>query len=294
MIRSMTGFGSAAGLWAGRTVAVEVKSVNSRFREVVARLPRNCASLEEAVKKQVASRLERGRVDLWVQLDDREPRPPVVRVDYELARNLANSLHELRERLNLAGAVTLDNLLALGVVGREEEPAPDLEDLKAVLEPLVGAAVEALVVMRETEGLNLGRDLSRRLDVLVGLNRGVKEAAAGAPEALLARLTGRLAELVGAGGPALDPARLAQEAALLADRADITEEVVRLDSHLAGFRRLLESPEPVGRRLDFLLQEMGREVNTMGSKAQDLGVTGLVLDLKAELEKLREQVQNIE
>jgi len=293
MIRSMTGFGSAAGLWAGRTVTVEVKSVNSRFREVVARLPKVCASLEEAVKKQVVARLERGRVDLWVQLDDREPRAPAVRVDYELARTLAARLNELKERLDLGGAVTLDNLLALGVVGREEEPAPDLEDLRAVLDPLVGTAVEGLVAMREAEGLNLGRDLARRLEVLADLNLKVKEAAAGAPEALLARLTSRLAEL-GTGGLALDPARLAQEAALLADRADITEEVVRLGSHLAGFRRLLDSPEPVGRRLDFLLQEMGREVNTMGSKAQDLGVTGLVLDMKAELEKLREQVQNIE
>jgi uncharacterized protein (TIGR00255 family) len=289
----MTGFGSAAGLWAGRTVTVEVKSVNNRFREVVARLPKVCASLEEAVKKQVAARLERGRVDLWVQLDDREPRAPAVRVDYELARSLAASLNELRERLDLGGAVTLDNLLALGVVGREEEPAPDLEELRSVLEPLVVTAVEALVVMREAEGRNLGRDLARRLELLADLNLKVKEAAAGAPEALLARLTSRLAEL-GTGGLALDPARLAQEAALLADRADITEEVVRLGSHLAGFRRLLDSPEPVGRRLDFLLQEMGREVNTMGSKAQDLGVTGLVLDMKAELEKLREQVQNIE
>ena len=292
MIRSMTGFGSAAGLWAGRTVTVEVKSVNSRFREVVARLPRLCACLEEAVKKQVAARLERGRVDLWVQLDDREPRPPAVRVDYELARTLAERLNELRERLDLAGTLTLDHLLTLGVVGREDEPAPDLEELKAVLEPLVGTAVEALVTMREAEGLNLGRDLARRLDLLADLNLKVKEAAAGAPEAFLARLTGRLAEL--GAGLTLDPVRLAQEAALLADRADITEEVVRLGSHLDGFRRLLDSPEPVGRRLDFLLQEMGREVNTMGSKAQDLGVTGLVLDMKAELEKLREQVQNIE
>jgi uncharacterized protein (TIGR00255 family) len=124
------------------------------------------------------------------------------------------------------------------------------------------------------------------------LNRRVGEAAAGAPDALLARLTNRLAELGAA--PAVDPNRLAQEAALLADRADITEELVRLDSHLAGFRRLLDSPEPVGRRLDFLLQEMGREVNTMGSKSQNLDQTGLVLDMKAELEKLREQIQNIE
>ena len=292
MIKSMTGFGSASGLWAGRTVTVEVRSVNSRFREIAAKMPKVCAPLEETLKKLVAARLERGRVDLWVNLDSREARPPAIRVDYELARTLAERLDELRERLNLAGAVTLEHLLAQGVVSREEEPAPDLEELGGVLEPLVRAAVEALVAMREAEGRNLGRDLSGRLAVLADLNRRVGEAAAGAPDALLARLTNRLAELGAA--TAVDPNRLAQEAALLADRADITEELVRLDSHLAGFRRLLDSPEPVGRRLDFLLQEMGREVNTMGSKSQNLDQTGLVLDMKAELEKLREQIQNIE
>jgi uncharacterized protein (TIGR00255 family) len=205
---------------------------------------------------------------------------------------MTEKLNELRERLNLPGAVTLDHLLALGVAGPEEEPAPDLEELGAVLEPLVRTALEALVAMREAEGLNLGRDLARRLAVLSDLNRRVGEAAAGAPEALLVKLSNRLAEL--GAGLKNDQARLAQEAALLADRADITEEVVRLDSHLAGFRRLLDQAEPAGRRLDFLLQEMGREVNTMGSNTQDLDVTGLVLEMKAELEKLREQIQNIE
>jgi uncharacterized protein (TIGR00255 family) len=215
-----------------------------------------------------------------------------VKVDYELARTMAEKLNELQERLNLDGGVTLDHLLALGVVGQEEEPALDLAELGAALEPLVRAAVEALAAMREAEGRNLYRDLARRLGVLADLNRRVGEAAAGAPAALLARLENRLAEL--GAGLKLDQTRLAQEAALLADRADITEEVVRLESHLSGFRRLMDQGEPAGRRLDFLLQEMGREVNTMGSKTQDLDVTGLVLEMKAELEKLREQVQNIE
>ena len=291
MIRSMTGFGSATGLWAGRTVTVEVKSVNSRFREVTARLPKVCAPLEESIKKQVVARLERGRVDLWVQLADREKRSGL-KVDYELARTMAEQLNGLKERLNLAGAVTLDHLLALGVVGQEEDPALDLAELGAALKPLAREALEALVDMREAEGRNLSLDLARRLTLLAGLNRRVEEAAAGASGALLAKLESRLSEM----GASLkvDQTRLAQEAALLADRADITEEVVRLDSHLASFHRLMEETEPTGRRLDFLLQEMGREVNTMGSKTQDLSVTGLVLEMKAALEKLREQVQNIE
>jgi uncharacterized protein (TIGR00255 family) len=291
MIRSMTGFGSAAGLHAGRMVTVEVKSVNNRFREVVVRLPKVCAPLEEAVKKLVATRLERGRVDLWAQLDDREARRSTLKVNFDLAREAAECLNDLRARLDLAGPVTLDHLLPLGVV-TQEEPAPDLEELWAALKPLVEEALTALVVMREAEGHSLGLDLSRRLAALAGFNRRVRELAAGAPEALLARLQNRLTEL--GAGIRVEPARLAQEAALLAERADITEELVRLDSHLARFARIMEGEEPAGRRLDFLLQEMGREVNTMGSKTQDLDVTGLVLDMKAELEKLREQVQNIE
>ena len=187
VIRSMTGFGSAAGLWAGRMVTVEVKSVNNRFREVVTRLPKACAPLEEPIKKQVAARLERGRVDLWVQLADREKRPGV-RVDHELARAMAEQLNELRERLNLAGAVTLDHLLPLGAVIQEEESALDLAELGDVLAPLVREALESLVAMREAEGRNLSLDLARRLTILSDLNRRVKTAAAGAPEALLARL----------------------------------------------------------------------------------------------------------
>ena len=291
MIRSMTGFGSAAGLHAGRMVTVEVKSVNNRFREVVGRLPKVCAPLEEAGKKLVAARLERGRVDLWAQLDDREARRSTLKVNFDLAREAAECLNDLRARLDLAGPVTLDHLLPLGVV-TQEEPAPDLEELWAALKPLVEEALTALVVMREAEGHSLGLDLSRRLAALAGFNHRVRELAAGAPEALLARLQNRLTEL--GAGIRVEPARLAQEAALLAERADITEELVRLDSHLARFARIMEGGEPAGRRLDFLLQEMGREVNTMGSKTQDLAVTGLVLDMKAELEKLREQVQNIE
>ncbi len=291
MIRSMTGFGSAAGEFAGRTVTVEVKSVNNRFREVVTRMPKICAPLEEVVKKQVAARLERGRVDLWVQLDDRELKKRAIKVDFEFAWEVKALLLQLKERLGLEGSITLDQVLSLGVVGQEEE-APALEELWAALSPLVDKALDGLVTMREAEGLNLAADLEKRLARLAVANRKVEELASSAPDALLEKLQNRLSEL--GAGVKVDQTRLAQEVALLADRVDITEEVVRLGSHLTRFNDIIAGREAAGRRLDFLLQEMGREVNTMGSKAQDLEVTGLVLDMKAELEKLREQVQNIE
>ncbi len=291
MIRSMTGFGSASGEFGGRTLTVELKSVNNRFREVVTRMPKICAPLEEAVKKLVAARVERGRVDLWVQLDDRELKKKSIRVDYEFAHEVNRLLTDLKEKLNLEGRVTLDQILSLGVIGQEDE-SPALEELWAALAPLVNQAVEALVVMREAEGRNLSDDLEKRLTRLAAANRKVEELASSAPDLLLEKLQNRLSEL--GAWVKVDQTRLAQEVALMADRVDITEEVVRFNSHLSRFQSILEGTEAAGRRLDFLLQEMGREVNTMGSKAQDLDVTGLVLDMKAELEKLREQTQNIE
>ena len=291
MIRSMTGFGSASGLFAGRTVTVEVKSVNNRFREVVTRMPKICAPLEDAIKKQVAARLERGRIDLWLQLDDREAKKHSLSVDFEFAAEVKKMLDELKARFDLAGAVTLEQMLSLGVVGSQEE-TPGLEELWAAISPLVDQALDALVVMREAEGYNLTDDLEKRLARLAASNRKMEELASSAPDVLLEKLQNRLSEL--GAGVKVDQTRLAQEVALLADRVDITEEMVRLNSHLARFTDIISGTETAGRRLDFLLQEMGREVNTMGSKTQDLEVTGLVLDMKAELEKLREQVQNIE
>lgn len=291
MIRSMTGFGSASGEFAGRTLSVEVKSVNNRFREVVARMPKVCAPLEEAIKKQVAARVERGRVELWVQLDDRDLKKRSIRVDFEFANEVHTLLSRLRERLSLEGPITLDQVLSLGVVGQEEDP-PALEELWTALKPIVDEAVSGLMAMREAEGFSLAADLDDRLHRLETCNRKVEELASSAPDILLEKLQNRLSEL--GAGVKVDQTRLAQEVALLADRVDITEEVVRFGSHLGRFSDILAGAGAAGRRLDFLLQEMGREVNTMGSKSQDLEVTGLVLDMKAELEKLREQVQNIE
>ena len=291
MIRSMTGFGSASGQFGERALSVEMKSVNNRFREVVTRMPKLCAPLEESVKKLVAARVERGRVDLWVQIDEREARKKAVKIDFEFAREIYGLLNELRDHLEIKDPVTLGHLLDLGVVGQEEED-PDLDELWAVLKPLVENALDGLMAMREAEGLNLISDIEKRLARLAASNRKIEELSSSAPDVLLEKLQNRLAEL--GTGVKVEQIRLAQEVALLADRVDITEEVVRLGSHLVRFGDIISGTESSGRRLDFLLQEMGREVNTMGSKTQDLEVTGLVLDMKAELEKLREQAQNIE
>ncbi len=291
MIKSMTGFGSASRQVDGRTITVEVKSVNNRFREVVTRLPKVCIPLEESIKKLVATKVERGRIDLWVQLDDGALKAQALGINLPLADQLHALLSELKERFQLDSAISLDQLISLGVIAAQENVVA-LDELWSALEPLILEAVESLVVMRQAEGENLLADFNTRLKRLSESNKKIEELTSSAADVLLLKLQKRLDEL--GTGVKVEQARLAQEVALLADRADITEEIVRFASHLERFHTILDDKETAGRRLDFLLQEMGREVNTMGSKSQDLEVTGLVLDMKAELEKLREQVQNIE
>ena len=291
MIKSMTGFGSASDDFAGRSITVEIKSVNNRFREIMPRLPKICSPLEGAIKKQVGDRLERGRIDLWVQLSDVELKVKAFKVDFELASSLKKELDQVRELLGLTAPVTLEQLLSLGIMKQSEE-SPDVEAFKRTLEPLITQALDALVLMREVEGQHLAEDLEKRLSRLTEAKNRVEELSANAPSILLEKLKHRLSEL--GAGVKVDPGRLAQEIALLADRADITEELVRFGSHLIKFSEIIGDDLAAGRRLDFLLQEMGREVNTMGSKTQDVEVIGIILGMKSELEKLREQVQNIE
>ncbi len=291
MIRSMTGFGAASGTLAGRTITVEIKSVNNRFREVVVRSPKIFAPLEDQIKKQVAAKIERGRLDLWVQLDEKDLKRQNLKADLPLAQDIKKILDELRQNLGLNSEINLSHLLSFGIIKMEDE-APDLEELWGALAPIVDEAVDKLIIMRTKEGECLNHDLTERINKLALWNKQMEGLLADAPKLHLEKLKSRLTELCDSLN--IDPTRLAQEAALIADKADITEEVVRLSSHLARFNEIMADQDATGRRLDFLLQEMGREVNTMGSKSQDLQVTALVLDMKAELEKLREQVQNIE
>ncbi|HEX9307777.1 MAG TPA: YicC/YloC family endoribonuclease [Anaeromyxobacter sp.] len=291
MIRSMTGFGSGRGSAAGEELDLEVRSVNHKFCEVKVRLPRELAALELDASKMVRERLARGGVDVSVRRSG--PAAAVApRVDVALAEAYARAYEELRARLGLAGAVTLADVATAEGVVRLDERAIDLEAAREALRSALGAALDALVSMRGREGEALARDLAGRLDVVEGL---VARAADLVPQVIehhRARLAERVQELTR--GIALDPARLAQEVALFADRTDVTEEVTRLRSHLAQARALLGGGEPAGRKLDFIVQEMHREVNTIGSKSQSAEIAALVVSAKAEVERLREQVQNVE
>ena len=288
----MTGFGAGRGESGGEAISVELRSVNGKFCEVKPRLPRELAALESELVKSIRGRISRGVVDAFVRRDLAGGRASVPHVDLALASAYAKAFRELKDSLGLAGEATVHEIAAMEGVIALGESAPDPQSAAAALQQAASAAIEALDQMRRREGEALGRDLTTRLDTV---EKGAREVARLAPlqvDAVRERLTTRIAEL--ARGVPLDPARLAQEVALFADRTDVSEELTRLASHLAQARGLVASQAPAGRKLDFLVQELNREINTIGSKSQHAGIAATVVELKAELERIREQVQNVE
>jgi uncharacterized protein (TIGR00255 family) len=287
----MTGFGAGRGASGTEELDVEVRSVNHKFCEVKVRAPRELGALEIDAAKLVKERLARGGVDVAIR------RPGgstglAPRIDLALAESYARAFREIQARLGLGGEVRLADVVGADGVVRLEERTIDLDAAREALRRALGAALDALVEMRAREGQALARDLGGRLDLLEGLVGRVEALGPQALEHHRARLAERVQEL--ARGVPVDPARLEQELVLLADRTDVTEEVTRLRSHLAQARALLGLAEPAGRKLDFLVQEMHREVNTIGSKSQSAELGAVVVSMKAEIERMREQVQNVE
>jgi uncharacterized protein (TIGR00255 family) len=288
----MTGFGAGRGEAGGETVSVELRAVNAKFCEVKARLPRELAALEPDLVKSIKARISRGAVDVFVRRETTVARGLAPRADLTLAAAYAKAFRDLKDSLGLAGEPTVQDLAAMDGVISLGEAAPDLESAAAALQHGLAAAIEALDVMRRREGEALARDLSTRLD---NVEKGAQEVSRLAPlqiQAMRERLSARIAELTQ--GVPLDPSRLAQEVALFADRTDVAEELTRLGSHISQARGLIRSEAPAGRKLEFLVQELNREINTVGSKSQQAAIAAAVVELKAELERIREQVQNVE
>lgn len=291
MIRSMTGFGAGRATQGGEEIGAEARSVNHKFCEVKVRLPRELASLEVEIGRTVKERLARGGVE--VALRRNATRGTVTpRVDAALAAEYARAFEEVRAQLGLEGAVSLAEVLgAEGVVVLEERPA-DLEAARAAAGAALAEALDQLTAMRAREGEALARDVSARLDTLSAGVARIEALVPGSVERYRERLQERVQEL--ARSVAVDPARLAQEVVLFADRVDVAEEITRLRSHVEQTRALMAGSEPAGRKMEFLVQEMHREVNTIGSKSQSAEIAALVVSLKAEVERMREQVQNVE
>jgi uncharacterized protein (TIGR00255 family) len=292
MLQSMTGFGAGQATVGAEALAVELRSVNHKFCEVKVRLPRELAALEAPVQKLVKDRLARGAVDVSVRRATKSTAGLVPQVDLALAREYRRAYAELAKALELPDTTSLRDIAQQVNVIRLEEPSVNLEDAQKAAEVATLAALEALTRMRWVEGQALHADLVARLDLVAKLVDEVKALAPAAVESYRERLAERIAEL--SRGVPVDPQRLAQEVAFFAERTDVAEEMTRLASHLEQFRGLLASQTPAGRKMDFLVQEMHREVNTTGSKSQHADISARVMQLKAELERIREQVQNVE
>jgi uncharacterized protein (TIGR00255 family) len=296
MLRSMTGFASLSREDSRATVGVTIRAVNHRYLDVQLRLPPALASVETRLRGVLQKQIARGRVELNVSLQWREPPAPEVELHAEFVHRIGEAIARAREQGLVSGLLTPGDLVripqALVFKERTAEPPEVVEQLAATVESVLGETIAALNEMREREGAHLRADLDGRRDTLAGLIDRIEVAAAEGRTGVEARLAERVREL--SRDLPSDPAVIAQEIVRTAARSDISEEVVRFRAHLAHWVALTTSDEPSGRKFDFLLQEMNREVNTIGSKADGLGVTELIVDAKAELEKMREQVQNVE
>jgi uncharacterized protein (TIGR00255 family) len=292
MIHSMTGFGRKQAPWGDGSVAVEVRAVNHRFLEVACRLPRPLQGMEEAFKKAVQQRCRRGRVDLTVTIQAGKGRGGLINLDQPLATQYHRALRRLKASLKLPGVIDVALIAGLRDVLTVSEQSPEDSTLSALVHQLADDALDQMLAMRKQEGLALAKDMQGRLQIM----KDHRSAVAGRAPLVVQDAFGRMKERVEKllGGDAPDIPRLHQELAMYADRGDITEEIVRLDSHMLQFDQQLARMESVGKTLEFLLQEMGREVNTIGSKANDAAIAGHVVQMKSELERLREQVQNVE
>ena len=292
MIRSMTGFGKKMAVWHEASVSIEMRSVNQRFLEVTVRAPRSMAELDDGIKKMVQQRCRRGRIDVTVSIHGGRTGGKTLQLDRSLAKQYHQALRDLKKSLRLAGTINVGLLAGFrDLFSLSEEPLNESELQDLILE-LAGGALNELERMRRQEGQALAKDFA---DHVHRLRERAQQIAEKAPRLVAdhyTRMQTRIEKLTVTEG--LDQGRLLQELAVFADRCDISEELVRLESHMVQFEQTLTSDESVGKTLEFLLQEVGREVNTIGSKANDAAVAQLVVAMKAEVEKMREQVQNVE
>jgi len=292
MVCSMTGYGRGEVQTPGGACVVEVRSLNHRYCEIAVKTPRGFAAIENRVRETVRSRFARGRFDVHVTVDYATVSSRRIVIDYALARQLYLALTDLGRELGLGGQVNLSTLLELREIARVEENEHHAEDLWPAVQDALDLAVANLALMRVTEGQALGRDIRQRIHLIEAWLEQIESRLPALLIEYRQKLEARISRLFG--DVEIDPTRLAQEVVFFTERSDVTEEMTRLHTHLTEFKRLLHNDDPVGRKLDFLLQEMNREINTTSSKVADSEVAVLVVDIKSELERIREQAQNIE
>lgn len=290
----MTGYGRARETRNGRDITVEVRSVNNRYLDCTVKMPRSFIFAEDAIKALVQKYASRGKVDVFITVESQGADETVVAVNEPLAKHYIDALSRLRQLGGdvLGGEISVSELARLPDVLTVTKGEADLETISADLCAVLGQALAAYTAMRETEGRKLAEDIQRRLDTIGAITRLIEERSPQTVAEYRQKLMARMQEVLQSAS--IDESRILTEAAIFADKVAVDEETVRLRSHLSQLREMLQSGVPVGRKLDFLIQEINRESNTIGSKCSDLEISRLVVDMKAEIEKIREQVQNLE
>ncbi len=292
MIRSMTGYGRAQSMINGMEIAVEIKSVNHRYFEFSARYPRAFGFLEEKIKSYVASRVSRGKVDCYVSVNIIESAGINVLVNHPLAEGYVNALRELSDKYHLDGDIKAFQIAKYPDVLTVTKSEIDEDEIWQAVLPVAGEAVSAFVKMSENEGERLKTDILARGDTILETVSVIEKRSPESVAAFRQKIEAKMKELLG--DVQIDEQRLLTETAIFADKIAVDEETVRLRSHIEELHSMMESKEAIGRKLDFLVQEINRETNTIGSKIQDVTVSRMVVDIKSEIEKIREQIQNIE
>ncbi len=292
MLKSMTGFGRSEGNTSLGRVIVETRSVNHRYSDISLKLPKRLSPFEIRIKELIKAEVSRGRIDVFIKLDTTGEGKLQLEVDWYIAGQYYEALQTLKQKFNLAGDITVEVLAAAKDLITAKEDQEDVEVYWQEIDPIIRQALRGMDDMKQAEGELLTKDIRNRIERIRNEIQIIKERFPSSLEGYRDRLNEKLQSLLG--GLEVDPTRFQQEIALLAERTDITEEIVRAESHFSQFDLLLRGKELVGRKLDFLLQEINREVNTISSKANDAIISQRVVEVKSELEKIREQVQNIE
>ena len=292
MVKSMTGYGRARETLNGRDITVEVRSVNNRYLDCTVKVPRTYIFVEDAVKARVQKAVSRGKVDVFITIDATAADETVVAVNEPLAQGYYEALTKLKDMFSLEGELSAAVLAKFPDVLTVTKAEEDLESVSSDICAVLDEALNAYNAMRATEGAKLAEDIADRAATIEGVVAKVEERSPQTVAAYREKLLARMQEVLQS--TAVDESRILTEAAIFADKIAVDEETVRLRSHIAQLRTMLESGQPIGRKLDFLIQEVNRECNTIGSKCNDLTIAQDVVNMKAEVEKIREQVQNIE
>lgn len=294
MIKSMTGFGRGEYNDGKRNIIVEIKSVNHRYSDISVRMPRRYSFVEDKVKNTIKEKIKRGKIDVSIMVENLTENDVNIKLNTMIAQQYYENLKALQSQFEVSGDITLQYLAGMPDVLKAIPDVDDEEEMtKCILQPVRDAAAN-LEAMRMVEGEKLAKDLVMRGEIIKGLVDQIEERAEIVPKAYAEKLRDRIQELIG-NSVSIPEDRILVEAAIFADKCNITEELTRLNSHMDQLKSIIEqSSQPDGKKLDFLVQEMNREANTIGSKANDIAITNLMLQVKAEIEKIREQVQNIE